>query len=341
MEKRSQVPRLGELDNEETVSIFDNAKKGEKESKSNENDPHDVFKSEASDKKGSSERDTNEDESVSRRSVDSPQHTSAMDKKYTVETSQQKRGGMRSGGNTSESEAPKGRHEQQLGREEGDLRRSADSPVAHDSGMRRSSYDSPRHSGLSAGDTPRKATRQNAGSDRSVEQSPLHPHLQGRIGSQVTSSPSWERKVSTEGSHGQATSTPGRSRLRPVTRGDETVMFSTLSLFMILTHMMLGGECKLRMCATRLYRRLFLLGFLSSHLVPDHGTAVPKFGEWDDNDPASAEGFTQIFNKVQEEKQTGGGKVPIMPSESPYANGQMRDRYDNSKCCFCIPWGRR
>ncbi|GAA0141020.1 hypothetical protein LIER_02258 [Lithospermum erythrorhizon] len=294
--KRSQVPRLGELDNEETVSIFDNAKKGEKESKSNENDPHDVFKSEASDKKGSSERDTNQDESVSRRSVDSPQHTSPMDKKYTVENSQQKRGGMRSGGNTSESEAPKGRHEQQLGREEGDLRRSADSPVAHDSGMRRSSYDSPRHSGLSAGDTPRKATRQNAGSDLSVEQSPLHPHLQGRIGSQVTSSPSWERKVSTEGSHGQATSTPGRSRLRPVTRGDET---------------------------------------------PDHGTAVPKFGEWDDNDPASAEGFTQIFNKVQEEKQTGGGKVPIMPSESPYANGQMRDRYDNSKCCFCIPWGRR
>lgn len=33
---------------------------------------------------------------------------------------------------------------------------------------------------------------------------------------------------------------------------------------------------------------------------------MPKFGEWDVNDPASAEGFTVIFNKARDEKKMGG-----------------------------------
>ncbi|XP_073312206.1 E3 ubiquitin-protein ligase UPL1-like isoform X2 [Primulina huaijiensis] len=36
------------------------------------------------------------------------------------------------------------------------------------------------------------------------------------------------------------------------------------------------------------------------------GRPLPKFGEWDVNDPASAEGFTVIFNKARNEKKTGG-----------------------------------
>ncbi|KAL8509778.1 hypothetical protein ACS0TY_016841 [Phlomoides rotata] len=36
------------------------------------------------------------------------------------------------------------------------------------------------------------------------------------------------------------------------------------------------------------------------------GRPLPKFGEWDVNDPASAEGFTVIFNKARDEKKTGG-----------------------------------
>ncbi|XP_071691832.1 protein NOI4-like [Rutidosis leptorrhynchoides] len=36
------------------------------------------------------------------------------------------------------------------------------------------------------------------------------------------------------------------------------------------------------------------------------GQPLPKFGEWDVNDPASAEGFTVIFNKARDEKKTGG-----------------------------------
>lgn len=34
---------------------------------------------------------------------------------------------------------------------------------------------------------------------------------------------------------------------------------------------------------------------------------LPKFGEWDVNDPGSADGFTVIFNKARDEKKCGGG----------------------------------
>ncbi|KAF5202513.1 Noi4, partial [Thalictrum thalictroides] len=37
----------------------------------------------------------------------------------------------------------------------------------------------------------------------------------------------------------------------------------------------------------------------------DKGRPLPKFGEWDVNDPASADGFTVIFNKARDEKKTG------------------------------------
>ncbi|CAA7397889.1 unnamed protein product [Spirodela intermedia] len=46
----------------------------------------------------------------------------------------------------------------------------------------------------------------------------------------------------------------------------------------------------------------------------DKGRPLPKFGEWDVNDPASAEGFTMIFNKARDEKKTGGN---AQGTESP------------------------
>nr|GEZ96610.1 hypothetical protein [Tanacetum cinerariifolium] len=44
----------------------------------------------------------------------------------------------------------------------------------------------------------------------------------------------------------------------------------------------------------------------------EKGRPLPKFGDWDVNDPASAEGFTVIFNKARDEKKTGGN--PESPS---------------------------
>ncbi|KAK8957944.1 RPM1-interacting protein 4 [Platanthera zijinensis] len=37
----------------------------------------------------------------------------------------------------------------------------------------------------------------------------------------------------------------------------------------------------------------------------DTGGSLPKFGDWDPNDPTSAENFTARFNKAKDEKKTG------------------------------------
>ncbi|KAK3006965.1 hypothetical protein RJ639_016005 [Escallonia herrerae] len=36
------------------------------------------------------------------------------------------------------------------------------------------------------------------------------------------------------------------------------------------------------------------------------GRPLPKFGEWDASNPASADGFTVIFAKARDEKKTNG-----------------------------------
>jgi len=72
---------------------------------------------------------------------------------------------------------------------------------------------------------------------------------------------------------------------------------------------------------------------------PDKGAAVPKFGDWDENNPSSADGYTHIFNKVREERQIGEGKMPGMPTESSYSSDRKRTPSDSAKCC-CFPWGR-
>ncbi|OMP05779.1 Pathogenic type III effector avirulence factor Avr cleavage site [Corchorus olitorius] len=38
--------------------------------------------------------------------------------------------------------------------------------------------------------------------------------------------------------------------------------------------------------------------------MAERGRPLPKFGEWDVNNPATAEGFTVIFNKARHEKKT-------------------------------------
>jgi len=70
---------------------------------------------------------------------------------------------------------------------------------------------------------------------------------------------------------------------------------------------------------------------------PDKSAAVPKFGEWDESNPSSADGYTHIFNKVREEKQGGGGKVPGLTNE-PNSRNHIPDDSSTS-CCFC--WGRK
>lgn len=53
----------------------------------------------------------------------------------------------------------------------------------------------------------------------------------------------------------------------------------------------------------------------------DTGRPLPKFGEWDVNNPASAEGFTVIFSKARDQKMTNGPSgSSTTPSSKPPNN---------------------
>ncbi|XP_031405553.1 protein NOI4-like isoform X2 [Punica granatum] len=52
-------------------------------------------------------------------------------------------------------------------------------------------------------------------------------------------------------------------------------------------------------------------------MATEKGRPLPKFGEWDVNNPASAEGFTVIFTKARDEKKSNGaGPVGAGPPPS-------------------------
>ncbi|XP_074310412.1 protein NOI4-like isoform X2 [Silene latifolia] len=52
---------------------------------------------------------------------------------------------------------------------------------------------------------------------------------------------------------------------------------------------------------------------MASQAANGRGRPLPKFGEWDVNNPASAEGFTVIFNKARDQKKINGTAVGGMP----------------------------
>lgn len=63
------------------------------------------------------------------------------------------------------------------------------------------------------------------------------------------------------------------------------------------------------------------------HLQQDKGSPLPKFGEWDVNNPASAEGFTVIFNKARDEKKTGSASgAPAAPPPQTNYGGYKQDQ---------------
>ncbi|GJW12744.1 RPM1-interacting protein 4 (RIN4) family protein [Tanacetum coccineum] len=67
------------------------------------------------------------------------------------------------------------------------------------------------------------------------------------------------------------------------------------------------------------------------------GQPLPKFGEWDVNDPASAEGFTVIFNKARNEKKTGGATDSPTTSDSTHHKaGAATLGKPQSKKWFCF-----
>ncbi|KAM7495654.1 hypothetical protein LguiB_030263 [Lonicera macranthoides] len=73
--------------------------------------------------------------------------------------------------------------------------------------------------------------------------------------------------------------------------------------------------------------------------MSDKGRPLPKFGEWDVNDPASAEGFTVIFNKARDEKKTGGKPESPARADTNYKHGVVppKPRAKKWLCCVQTP----
>ncbi|XP_019463837.1 PREDICTED: RPM1-interacting protein 4-like [Lupinus angustifolius] len=68
----------------------------------------------------------------------------------------------------------------------------------------------------------------------------------------------------------------------------------------------------------------------------NQGKPLPKFGEWDVNDPASAEGFTVIFNKARDEKKTAAGGSGRITSQRKYDTRKDEDKSSSKKKWFCF-----
>ncbi|KAM0928554.1 hypothetical protein ACQ4PT_002548 [Festuca glaucescens] len=170
----------------------------------------------------------------------------------------------------TEPELRKNKDERRATREDG-LRR-------HDATARKSHTESPNHK---YGD---QTSYDGAARKASNERSPMHPRHAARLANKGGgASPSGDRRGSTEGNRGNAPTTPGRSKMRPSGRGDET---------------------------------------------PERGSAVPKFGDWDEKDPSTGEGFTDIFEKVREEKQSGMDNVSTSHAYTDRYN--QGGRYESS-----------
>ncbi|GMY13198.1 RPM1-interacting protein 4 [Fagus crenata] len=75
----------------------------------------------------------------------------------------------------------------------------------------------------------------------------------------------------------------------------------------------------------------------------DKGRPLPKFGEWDVNNPASAEGFTVIFSKARDAKKSNGANTETGSdatqkndnnSSKPVENYQHPPPVKKWFCCF-------
>ncbi|KAJ4754185.1 RPM1-interacting protein 4 (RIN4) family protein [Rhynchospora pubera] len=73
-------------------------------------------------------------------------------------------------------------------------------------------------------------------------------------------------------------------------------------------------------------------------MAEENGRPLPKFGEWDVNDPASADGFTVIFNKARDEKKGGNAQEtdsPMKDDRNARATEGHATRSNSQKKWFC------
>lgn len=180
--------------------------------------------------------------SVVRRQTESPLHHDAL------EMPGRDYNGMKSAKSQGQ-QASRPKHAQEdLSLEDDNMKKHLDSPLDHQS-RGRVSFNSPLHQrqgNNTTSNSSKRTIRNGAGSDCSIENSPLHPwqHPRTEAKTVVPSSPLRERRGSSSprgGSDGIAPLTPGRSRQRSVPRGNETV--ASFSHFLSLTCLISLVEC--------------------------------------------------------------------------------------------------
>ncbi|WMV46863.1 hypothetical protein MTR67_040248 [Solanum verrucosum] len=183
------------------------------------------------------------------------------------------------------------KREHRLSKEDGEFRQYANSPGRNEN-MGRKGANEPSHQ-RGRGSNSGRTGRQSIGSEHSFDKSPLHPHYQAKVNNagRGVASPAWEGKNnnSYDSSHG----TPGRSKVKQENGDNPHKIVIVLKAY----------------CFQEAYK--FLYNFNPQAVEQsDRGAAVPRFGEWDENDPQSADNYTHIFNKVREEKQGNPSGTP-------------------------------
>ncbi|KAJ8557706.1 hypothetical protein K7X08_004472 [Anisodus acutangulus] len=203
--------------------------------------------------------------------------------------------------------------EQRLSTEDADFRLFANAPAPNEN-MGRKDTNEPSHQ-RGRGSSSGRTGRQSAGSEHSFDKSPLHPHYQAKVNSgRGVVSPAREGKNNSyDSSHG----TPGRSfESSRATPGRSFESSRATPGRSFESSRATPGRSKIK------------------QETPDRGAAVPRFGEWDETDPQSADNYTHMFNKVREEKQ---GNPSGTPSRASYNNTQSHNLDEKRmKCCF--PW---
>ncbi|CAA2985716.1 Hypothetical predicted protein [Olea europaea subsp. europaea] len=69
----------------------------------------------------------------------------------------------------------------------------------------------------------------------------------------------------------------------------------------------------------------------------EKGRPLPKFGEWDVNNPASADGFTVIFAKARDDKKaTGTAATAAPPSQTVSQPSDFYEYSEKKKWLCCL-----
>jgi RPM1-interacting protein 4 len=67
----------------------------------------------------------------------------------------------------------------------------------------------------------------------------------------------------------------------------------------------------------------------------ERGSALPKFGEWDEKGPSAADGYTRIFDQVREDKQIGLVQQP--DTTNKLVNPNYTKQFDSYQPTVCYP----